>query len=217
MPKRKNFYKKSLSAGVLSSALFVAGCGTSDVVTEQPAESEEAEVQNTGSSGDSDEPKEDEVEQEVETETGETDETETNSPVEEDNGVPEDQAGIGTTFPLGTALSDLVDHYGTPTYDEFFMGGRLVVFDEKDGYFLDDNETVTGFMITRPDVNIFGANVGMTFEEIKTVLPNSEDVFFDESETQDYANIFYVEGYNVIFYADTEDGPTQYAIITRNK
>lgn len=110
MPKQKNFFKKSLSVGVFSSALFVAGCGTADIATEQSAESDEAgqtEVETTTASSDSDEPEEQEetdVEEERETEVEETgtDETETSSAEEESKGVPEDQAGITTDFPFGT-------------------------------------------------------------------------------------------------------------------
>ncbi|MFC4713679.1 hypothetical protein [Planococcus dechangensis] len=218
MPKQKNFFKKSLSIGVVSSALFVAGCGTADIATEQPAESEATEqtgVETTTASGDSGESEEEE-ESGVEEETG-TDETETSSAEEENKGVPEDQAGITTDFPLGTPLADLLEYYGTPTYDEFFLGSRLVVFDEIDGYFLDSDDKASGFLIANPDVDIFGARIGMTFEEIDAVLEKEGEVFFDQSETQDYVSLYYVENYRITFYADTADGASQYAIVVRDK
>lgn len=218
MPKQKNFFKKSLGIGIFSSALFVAGCGTADIATEQPAESEETEqteVETTTTSGDSDEPEEQE-ETDVEEETG-TDETETSSVEEESKGVPEDQAGITTDFPFGTPLADLLEYYGTPTYDEFFLGSRLVVFDEIDGYFLDTDDKASGFLIANPDVDIFGARIGMTFEEIDAVLEKEGEVVFEESETQSYISVYHVTNYQITFSADTADGPSQYAIVVRDK
>lgn len=211
MPKQKNFFKKSLSVGVFSSVLFVAGCGTADIATEQPAASEETEqteVETTTASGDSDEPEEEEAV---------TEETETSSAEEESKGVPEDQAGITTDFPLGTHLAELLEYYGTPTYDEFFLGSRLVVFDEIDGYFLDDDDKASGFLIANPDVDIFGTRIGMTFEEIDAVLEKEGEVFFYQSETQDYVSLYYAGNYRITFYADTADGASQYAIVVRDK
>ena len=220
MPKRKNFYKNGLSIGVISLALLVAGCGTADNVAEPATESEETELESTTASGGSDELEEEQQEQveqqepeETETETADADTAEE----AESGDVPEDQQGIGTDFPIGTALSELVGHYGEPTYDEYFMGARLVAFEEEDGYFLDWEEVVTGFMIASPEINIFDVNVGMTFEELNATMPNSGEVFFDESETQDYGNIYFVEGYKLMFYAETEDGPTSYAFVVQDK
>lgn len=72
MPKRKSFYKQSLSVGVLGSALFIAGCGTADTIAEQPAESEQAEVQTTTASDGSGETEQSEDDTEGTEETEET-------------------------------------------------------------------------------------------------------------------------------------------------
>ncbi len=225
MPKQKNFFKKSLGIGIFSSALFVAGCGTADIATEQPAESEETEqteVETTTASGDSDEPEEQEetdVEEETETEVEETgtDETETSSAEEESKGVPEDQAGIMTDFPLGTPLADLLEYYGQPDDDQYFFGSRLVYFEGGNGYFLGDDDIVTGFYIANPEVSIFDTRVGMTFEEIDEILGAKGDVVFDESETQYYVNAHYVDNYRIYYSAETEDSPVLNVIVVRDK
>lgn len=48
-------------------------------------------------------------------------------------------------FKVGVSLKELRSDYGDPTFDDYFMGGRLVVFDEKNGYFLTKENTVSGF------------------------------------------------------------------------
>lgn len=135
----------------------------------------------------------------------------------EQNEVASEPDTLDTLFQIGATLTELTNHYGSPTYDDYFMGGRLVVFEEKDGYFLDEAENVSGFMISNPNTSIFGANIGMTFAEINAVLPNSSEIFFDESETQTYVQMYDIEGYKVSFYSETEDGPTTSVIMTVNE
>lgn len=222
MPKRKSFYKKSVSVGVLSSALFIAGCGTADTVTEQPVESEETEVATTTASGDSDESEEDvEEEPEEETEPAEVEEpTETDAASSgegQEQAVPEDQAGITTEFPLGTPLEDLIGYYGQPDDDQYFLGSRLVFFNEGDGYFLDYSDMVTGFYIANPEVTVFDTRIGMTFEEVDEILGTKGDVVFERAETQYYINVHYVENYRITYSAETEDSPVLNIIVVRNK
>ncbi|WP_341201072.1 hypothetical protein [Planomicrobium okeanokoites] len=117
---------------------------------------------------------------------------------------------------LGESLSDLTSYYGDPTYDDYFMGGRLVVFEEKDGYFLSDAETVTGYMISNPYISIFEAYIGMNLAEVTSVLSEPAESFFDDTETQSYVNVYYIDNYKINFYSDTESGPTTSAIIIDN-
>ncbi|AUD15187.1 MULTISPECIES: hypothetical protein [unclassified Planococcus (in: firmicutes)] len=227
MPKRKSFYKKSLSAGILGSALFIAGCGTADTIAEQQAESEQAEVQTTTASDGSGETEQSEDETEEAEETEETEETaeeaeegaeaETAATDAEEQAVPEDQQGITMPMPLGTPLDDLIAHYGEPTYDDYFLGSRLVMFKEKDGYFLDDDNNAKGFLVGNPDVSVFDTRVGMTFEEIDEILGAKGEVGYDQSETQYYLNIYYVENYKITYSAETEDGPVVDIVIIRSK
>lgn len=224
MPKRKSFYKQSLSVGVLGSALFIAGCGTADTIAEQPAESEQAEVQTTTASDGSGETEQSEDDTEGTEETEETEETaeeggeaETVATDTEEQAVPEDQQGITMPMPLGTPLADLLAHYGEPTYDDYFLGSRLVMFKEKDGYFLDDNNIAKGFLVGNSEVSVFGTRVGMTFKEIDEILGAKGEVGYDESETQYYLNIHYVENYKITYSAETEDGPIVDIVIIRSK
>ncbi|MDE4086699.1 hypothetical protein PO902_16760 [Planococcus maritimus] len=218
MSKRKNFYKQSLSVAVLGSALFIAGCGTANTTAEQPAESEQAEAQTTTASDGSGETEKSEEDDEEAEETEEARaETETASTDAGEQAVPEDQQGITTAFPLGTALEDLIKHYGQPGSDEFFLGSRLVIFNEKDGYFLDEQDTVKGFFIANPEVSIFGTSIGMTFKEIDGILGASEELFYDEPETQSYIGVYYEENYRISYASDTETGPVRFAIVVRSK
>lgn len=226
MPKRKSFYQKSLSVGVISSALFIAGCGTGDTIADQPAESEPTEVQTTtasdGSGGT------EESEEEAAGEAAETDEEETQAPEEnaeadasatdeEGEAVPADQKGITMPLPLGTPLADLIEHYGQPTYDNYFLGSRLVVFNKEDGYFLDDDNIAKGFFVGNPEVSVFDTRIGMTFKEIDEILGAKGEVGYDQSETQYYLNIHYVENYKITYSAETEDGPVVEIVIIRSK
>lgn len=180
--------------GILSSALLIAGCGTAGTTAEQPVESEKVEVQTTTASDGS----------------GETEES-------EEQAVPTDQQGITMPFPLGTPLADLIAHYGEPTYDDYFLGSRLVVFNKEDGYFLDDSNIAKGFLIGNPEVSVFDTRIGMTFEEIDEILGAKGEVGYDRAETQYYINIHYVENYKITYSAETEDSPVVDIVVIKNK
>lgn len=114
-----------------------------------------------------------------------------------------------TFLKLGVSLEELISDYGDPTYDDYFMGGRLVVFNETIGYFLSQENKVVGFTTADSKVNIFDAHVGMTPREVSSIFSKeSTDTFFDESETQSYVSVYYKEGYEIYFYSDKENSPT---------
>lgn len=226
MPKRKGFYKKSLSMGILSSALLIAGCGTAGTTAEQPVESEKVEVQTTTASDGSGETEESEEQAAEEIEEEDTEASEENAEEaeaeaaatdEEEQAVPTDQQGITMPFPLGTPLADLIAHYGEPTYDDYFLGSRLVVFNKEDGYFLDDSNIAKGFLIGNPEVSVFDTRIGMTFEEIDEILGAKGEVGYDRAETQYYINIHYVENYKITYSAETEDSPVVDIVVIKNK
>lgn len=121
--------------------------------------------------------------------------------------------GLEMPFPLGTQLNELSNHYGQSTYDDYFLGGRVVVFNDTDGYVLDEAETVVGFLIGNPDINIFGTYVGMTPNEIASILSEPADTYYDESETQSYVTYYNIENYKVSYYSDAEQGPTTSVLI----
>lgn len=223
MPKRKSVYQKSLSIGVLSSALLMAGCGTGDTIAEQPAASEKAEVATTTASDGSGETEETEEETDTDddTETEQTEEDQAEEEAEaaasEEQAVPADQMAITMPLPLGTTLAELIEHYGEATYDDFFLGSRLVVFNKEDGYFLDEQNVAKGFYIGNPDVTVFDTRVGMTFGEIDEILGKEGEKGYDESETQYYLNVHYVENYKITYSAETEDGPVVEIVVIRSK
>lgn len=121
--------------------------------------------------------------------------------------------GVGTPFPLGTHLNELSNYYGQSTYDDYFMGGRVVVFNDADGYVLDEAETVVGFLISNPAINIFGTYVGMTPAEIAALMAEPAETFFDESETQSYVTYYTIENFKVSYFSETEQGPTTSVLI----
>ncbi|WP_271853153.1 hypothetical protein [Planococcus maritimus] len=221
MPKRKSVYQKSLSIGVLSSALLMAGCGTGDLIAEKPVTSEKADVATTASdgSGETEESEDDAEMEETEEDQEEEEEAEAETAAtgEDEQAVPADQMGITMPLPLGTPLADLIEHYGQPTYDDFFLGSRLVVFNKEDGYFLDDQNVAKGFYIGNPDISVFDTRIGMTFGEIDEILGAKGEVGYDESETQYYLNIHYVENYKITYSAETEDGPVVEIVVIRSK
>lgn len=126
--------------------------------------------------------------------------------------VPE-TTGVGTPFPLGTQLNELRNYYGQSTYDDYFMGGRVVVFNDADGYVLDEAETVTGFFLSNPTIPVFGTYVGMTPSEIASILSEPAETFFDESETQSYVTYYTIENFKVSYFSETEQGPTTSVLI----
>ncbi|MGI2327642.1 hypothetical protein [Planococcus sp. YIM B11945] len=118
-------------------------------------------------------------------------------------------AGVDMPFPIGTSLKELIGSYGDPTYDDYFMGARLVVFNNEDGYYFGDaTETVTGFMIANPNIGVFGTHVGMTPAEISGILGEPSGSYLDESETQSFVVDYYMENYKIFFFSDEEGGPT---------
>lgn len=199
---------KVLTPILIGSTVLLAGCGESE-------ETKNNAVDNVEQADKNETVKEEEVLEEPEPveESEPVDEPETVEEVVEETEDPEpaaDSPAVGVTmpFPIGTPLDELMVSYGSPTYDDYFMGARLVVFNEQDGYYLDEaTETVSGFMIANPDVSVFGAKVGMTPAEISAVLGEPGESFFDESETQMFANYYYIENHKVIFYSEEEDGP----------
>ena len=117
-------------------------------------------------------------------------------------------------FELGVSLEELISDHGDPTSDSYFMGGRLVIFNEKIGYFLSQENKVVGFTTADSEVNIFDAHVGMTPHEVSSIFSKeSTDTFFDESETQSYITVYYKEGYEIYFYSDKENSPTTSVIL----
>ena len=120
---------------------------------------------------------------------------------------------IDVPFQIGSELSEIIDYYGDPTYDDYYMGGRLVVFDEEDGYFLDESEIVTGYMIANPDISIFGTKVGMKPDEVSKILSEPVDSYYDDTETQSYFNDYSIGDYDISYLSDEENGTTTSAII----
>ena len=122
---------------------------------------------------------------------------------------------LGTLFPIRTSLDKLTSYYGDPTYDDYYMGGRLVMFNDEDGYILDDLEMVTGFMVTNENVNVFGTHVGMVPSEISSIFSETPESYFDEHETQSYINTYYKYNYEIFYSSEKKNGITTSVIIMR--
>jgi hypothetical protein len=120
---------------------------------------------------------------------------------------------LGTLFPIRTSLDELTSYYGDPTYDDYYMGGRLVMFNDEDGYFLDDIGMVTGFMVTNEDVNVFGTHVGMIPSKISSIFSEPSESYFDEHETQTYVNAYYKDNYKIFYSSEKENGVTTSVMI----
>ncbi|GGA79800.1 hypothetical protein [Ornithinibacillus halotolerans] len=111
-------------------------------------------------------------------------------------------------FAMGTPLDELFEHYGEPTYNDYYNGGWLVVFN-KEGYFIDElEETVRGYFFSVPTISVFGATIGMTGEEINSIYGDSVEPYFDDISTGQYVLTFYKNGYKIFFYSEEENGPT---------
>ncbi|SHG96004.1 zinc-ribbon domain-containing protein [Ornithinibacillus halophilus] len=123
-------------------------------------------------------------------------------------------AAITTRFQVGDSLTDLIDHYGEPSFDDYYNGGRLVFF-EDDGYFIDGNELVYGFYITSSDYTIFNGQVGMTGNELNEALPVTTEPYFDDVYSQEYVYQYNIDDYKIHFYAKEENGPTYSATIIK--
>ncbi|MEH7251583.1 zinc ribbon domain-containing protein [Neobacillus niacini] len=121
---------------------------------------------------------------------------------------PSVSSEIEAPFPIGAPLSELKAHYGKPSYDGYYSGGRLISFD-KEGYFIDElDETVIGYYFTAPTLSIFGATVGMTGEEINSIYSETIEPYLDETGSENYVHNYSKNGYKVFFHSKEEDGPT---------
>ncbi len=137
---------------------------------------------------------------------------------------PEDSAAnktIDMPFKIGEHLNKLINEYGEPIYDDYIMGSRLVSFEGKERYlkeryFLNEAGIITGYMISSPDISIYGAHIGMTFSEIASILSDPVGMNFDGAETQDYVTLYYIEGYKIFFHSETETGPTTFVMISQH-
>ncbi|MEH7393595.1 hypothetical protein V7149_19685 [Bacillus sp. JJ1503] len=115
---------------------------------------------------------------------------------------------INAPFPLGAKLSELKEHYDEPTYDDYYSGARLVVFD-KEGYFIDElDETVVGYYFATLTLSVFGATVGMTAEEINKVFAESVEPVEDELDSDGYILAYYKNGFKIFFDLEIKNGPT---------
>lgn len=123
---------------------------------------------------------------------------------------------INSPFPMGTTYDTLVNHYGQPTYDDYFLGSRLLLFNDEIGFFIDGSDRVTGFMFYDSSINILGTNVGMTQKEIRAT-GKSVASFYDETESQMYTHLFEEGRYKIIYASHEEHGPTSSVIITTLK
>ena len=122
---------------------------------------------------------------------------------------------IGTPFQIGSHLNELTRYYGDPTYDDYYLGSRLVVFDDQDGYFLDENKKVIGFYVANPDIAIFDTYVGMTADEISNILFEPDESYYDESESQSYITTYYLDGYEIYYSSDEEFGPIRSIMVLK--
>lgn len=59
---------------------------------------------------------------------------------------------IKSLLKIGISLQELKNIYGDPIYDDYFMGGKRVLFDEKIGCFLTKENKVAGFTTANPNV-----------------------------------------------------------------
>lgn len=123
---------------------------------------------------------------------------------------------INAPFSLGTPLNELKEHYGAPSYDDYYNGGRLVMFN-KEGYIIDERDnTVSGYYFSSPTLSVFGATVGMTAEEINNLFAESVEPFKDESDSNKYVLAYYYKnGYKIFFESETKNGPTNLVWLSR--
>lgn len=120
----------------------------------------------------------------------------------------EENNKIEAPFAIGASKSELIAHYGEPDYDGYFNGGRLISFGEE-GYFIDEmDETVIGYFFAKPTLNVFGATVGMTGEEINKIYQETAEPYYDDAETQSYGHPYNKNGFKIFFYSEEKDGPT---------
>jgi hypothetical protein len=122
-------------------------------------------------------------------------------------------SGIGTSFDVGTPLDILIEDLGNPTEDSHFLGGRYVTFEGGESYFLDEDELVSGMIISDPDVSVFDAYAGMTIGEVSSILGEPADAYYDDAELGAYVATYYNDGYEIWFVAESENQPTDYAIV----
>ena len=122
---------------------------------------------------------------------------------------------IEAPFPIGTPLSELKAKYGEPSFDDYYEGARLVVFD-KEGYILDWNERVNGYYFAAPTISVFGAKIGMTGEEINKIYGENVEPAPDEKGTSDrYIHFYHKNGYKIIFYSKEKHTPTTEVMIVK--
>lgn len=106
-------------------------------------------------------------------------------------------------LPMGTLLDEVIKTKGTPKLEGFFLGGPYILYD-MNGYFYDwydDAHPVTGYWISNPTTNIFGARVGMTLEELNSHFGTNVKASFSEGEGM-YTFDFNVNGYDLWFSAN---------------
>lgn len=129
--------------------------------------------------------------------------------------VEKEEQEITMPFQLGATLEELFTYYGEPSFHEYYLGSKLVVFKNEDGYFLDDQNKVSGFLITNPEISIYHTNIGMTPEEITDILTEPIESYFDDAETQTYIHTYDVGHYKLSFSTQEENGPTTSVIIMK--
>jgi hypothetical protein len=109
----------------------------------------------------------------------------------------------------------LKKQYGEPLEDDYYNGGRYVRFAEGT-YFISDGGKVYGRILGENDtLNVFGAQMGMTFAEINQAFgvdPNQPPEYSEMEEN--YVVRFERDGYKIRFEAPTADSVPNVAFIT---
>lgn len=132
---------------------------------------------------------------------------------------PSGSAKIEAPFPIGTLLNELKAKYGEPSFDDYYEGARLVVFDKeehKEGYILDWNDRVSGYYFSAPTISVFGAKIGMTGAEINKLYKENVEPVPDETGSSDrYIHFYHKNGFKIIFYSKQKHGPTTEVMVVK--
>lgn len=124
----------------------------------------------------------------------------------------------GVEFGIGDIGTDIIKKLGEPDQEDYILGGLYLQYGEitflTNGF--DESGEVVSILFSDETTEVFGIKLGMTVKEIEEVLGvpdrtlSSKDNEESELYQGNWATVYDLEQYNLVFIHESQDSPTKW-------
>lgn len=124
----------------------------------------------------------------------------------------------GVEFGIGDIGTDIIKKLGEPDQEDYILGGLYLQYGEitflTNGF--DESGEVVSMLFSDETTEVFGIKLGMTVKEIEEVLGvpdrtlSSKDNEESELYQGNWATVYDLEQYNLVFIHESQDSPTKW-------